>query len=694
MNLHVIDWCILFMLFLALLFLSILTKRYVFSVSDFLAANRCAGRYLLATAEGVAGLGLITIIAYWEMYYNAGFTAGWWSAILGPVALFLPLTGWVTYRYRETRAMTMAQFFEMRYSRKFRIFAGILAWASGIVNYGIFPGVSARCIIYLCGLPIYSISIGGVDINVTLAVVMLIIMSIAVFLTFMGGQITIIIADFFQGQVASLAFLLCALFLIKTVSWNHLFEALKISSEHESMLNPFETQGFKDFNIWYFVMSAFMLTYGYRAWQGSQGFNCSAKTAHEARMAGILGYYRGYVCGLLLLLVPVCTYAVLHSEKFVMLARDITASLSTIPDTNLRQQMTVPMTLTKMLPAGLLGLVVASLIAAAISCDNASLHSWGSILIQDVLLPLRKKPLTEEQHLKWLRISIISVAVFAWTFSMLFPLKEYIFMFFQITGAIYLGGAGAVIIGGLYWKRGTTAGAWWGMCMGSFLAVSSIIIVNIIWPYVLPHLKLAYPQIDWLQHLPAKFPLNGMKMAFGAALMASVAYAVVSLLTKPAPDFDMDKLLHRGRYAVLDDQIAQPKHRQGRLKRFLGISDEFTFGDKLICAVSVFLGMFNMSAFLIGTILYIIFGGTEDTWIKWWKFQIGFILVMSAITVAWLLWGGIRDFKQLFVDLDHAKRNRLDDGTVDHKADIDQSMSAKAADISKEYPDISGQSNS
>ena len=56
--------------------------------------------------------------------------------------------------------MTMPEFFQRRYSRGFRILAGILAFVSGLINYALFPAVGARFLIYYCGLPL-SLNIGG-----------------------------------------------------------------------------------------------------------------------------------------------------------------------------------------------------------------------------------------------------------------------------------------------------------------------------------------------------------------------------------------------------------------------------------------------------------------------------------------------------------------------------------------------------
>ena len=74
-------------------------------------------------------------VAMFEAYYKAGFSIAWWEMITYSVILLVALSGWVVYRYRQTRALTLAQLLEIRYSRRFRIFAGIVMFISGLLNY-------------------------------------------------------------------------------------------------------------------------------------------------------------------------------------------------------------------------------------------------------------------------------------------------------------------------------------------------------------------------------------------------------------------------------------------------------------------------------------------------------------------------------------------------------------------------------
>ena len=88
--------------------------------------------------------------------------------------------------------------------------------------------------------------------------------------------------------------------------------------------------------------------------------------------------------------------------------------------------------------------------------------------MQDVLIPWRGvRPKDKEEHFEWLRQSILLVVVLIFLWSWLAPTRDYVFMFMQLSGSIWIAGSGSLIIGGLYWKRGNTNAAWAAMVTGS-----------------------------------------------------------------------------------------------------------------------------------------------------------------------------------------------------------------------------------
>ena len=189
------------------------------SVSDFLSAGRTGGRYIMAISGGVAELEQFHVM-YLEMGYVSGFALSWWGLSQGLIILLIQVSGWVSYRFRQTRCLTLAEFFEKRYSRKFRIFAGIVAFSAGLINFGIFPAVGSQFFINYCGFPdnIFGIS--------TYPLVMIFLLSISLYFVFKGGQIAVIIADFFQGVFVTVVFLLIMIFFFFSVSWDQISESL------------------------------------------------------------------------------------------------------------------------------------------------------------------------------------------------------------------------------------------------------------------------------------------------------------------------------------------------------------------------------------------------------------------------------------------------------------------------------------
>ena len=426
---HWIDWSIVAALMALLVAVLVICQRHVRSTADFLVANRCAGRYLLTITTSISGLGAISVVALFEQYYESGFAPVWWNFLSSPIWIILAIAGWVYYRFRETRCMTMAQFFEVRYSKRFRIFSGIVGWFSGVLNYGIFPAVSVKFFIFFCRIPEH-FTIPGIPITFsTYAWLLLFCIGLGVTFAIAGGQIAIMITDFIQGMFCNLAFLLLMAYLLFQFEWGDIFDTLQELSAGggHSLFNPLDTQKVGDFNLWFFIMGIIMglLTSG--TWQGGSGYGACAKSPHEMKMSRFLGTWRSLIQLVLLLFIPICAMVFFHHAKYAEEAVEVNAFLSNLSGSNLTQAR-VPAFLAHILPVGLMGLFAAVMFAAMLSTDDTYMHSWGSIFIQDVVLPFRKKPFNEKQHIWLLRASIVFVGIFAFTFSMIFKQTEYIFL--------------------------------------------------------------------------------------------------------------------------------------------------------------------------------------------------------------------------------------------------------------------------
>jgi len=641
---HALDWWIVGALLVVLSAAALATRRYTTTVGAFLVANRCGGRYIISMANAMAGLGVITLVGLFEQNYQVGYTAIWWNTLTEPVLVVMALSGWVLYRFRQTRAMTLAQFFEMRYSRNFRVFTGLVAFMAGLVNFGIFPAVGARFFIALCGLP-ETFAVAGLSLS-TYPTLMIGLLSISIAYTFLGGHIAIMVTDFIQGVFANVVFIAVIVFLLVTFDWAHISAALLDTPPKESLVHPMHVGDETHFNPGFFMIAAVIIFYGVLTWQGTQGYNCCARDAHEAKMVGILYGWRFRVLLLIAIVVPIVVRTVLVHPAYTEQAAAVEQTLAAInapsagETRTLLSQMRTPVVLGVILPTGLLGLMCAAMLAALLSTYDTYLHSWGSILVQDVILPFRRRPFTPRQHLWLLRASIFAVAVFIFGFSLLFRQTQYILMFLAITGAVFFGGAGSAIIGGLYWKRGTTAGAWGAMITGITLSLAGVVLAQ---------------QVEG-------FPITGQEMTFIAIAASVVVYVGVSLLG-PRSEADMDRLLHRGPYALADDtSVAYGEASTWRER--LGLSREFTRGDRFITYISVGWPVAWTLIFIGGTIYNFFVPVPAERWLRFWHGWTWVVVAASIAVVTWFTIGGARDMVYLFRNL-RRREDPLEDGRVE-----------------------------
>jgi solute:Na+ symporter, SSS family len=671
---HLLDWLVIAIPLVIILVIGIFTQRQMKSVAHFVSGGRVGGRYLLAVARGEMQAGAVVFVAMWEMFAHAGFVPTWWSWITGPVGLVIAIFGFVIYRFRETRAMTLAQFFEMRYSRNFRSFTGLLGFFAGVINFGIIPAVGARFMVYFLQLP-PEITIGSHALP-TYIPLMGLFLAISLTLTISGGLITLMVTDCIEGIFSQLMYIVIIIGVLCVVGWSQMSTVLGNRPEGHSMVNPFDAWQVQDFNLWYVLMGVFASIYGTMAWQNTSAYNSAGASPHEARMSSLLGRWRESGKSVVVVLLAAAALTYLGHPDFTRTSAGAHEAISAIGNSQIQKQMTIPVALSHLLPIGIKGALCAVLLMGMFGGDSTHLHSWGGILAQDIILPRLKKIPSPEKHIRLLRRCIIGVAVFAFVFGALFTQTEYIVMWWTVTTAIYVGGAGAAIIGGLYWKKGTTAGAWSAVISGSILSGGGIL------AYKLWGNDVFSTAINWvlsragISTLPA-FTLNGAQISFGATLIAITLYVGVSLATC-RQNYPINKMLHRDERPL--DAAGRPivVKRAWTFSRMVGIDSNFTRGDKWITGSLFVWSVGWFAVMLLGTAWNLLGQSGAVSWIKPWSNDawlgfwnvtaIGLPMLITIITGLWFTWGGINDIRALFKSLKTYQVDDTDNGTVkDHK---------------------------
>ena len=342
-------------------------------------------------------------------------------------------------------------------------------------------------------------------------------------------------------------------------------------------------------------------------------------------------------------------------------------SSSTVDASYLREQMRVPIALAHFLPVGIKGIFGATMFFLACTNDVSYLHSWGSIVAQDVILPFRKTALSPKAHLLVLRLSITGVAVFVFTWSLLYPQSQYIAMYLAVTGALFLGGAGSVIVGGLYWSRGTTTGAFTSLIVGCITALGGIILPAE-WGRLVPHLINSFPaHADYLRAHADQFPINGQYINAISMGLAIMTYVLVSLATSREP-FDMMRMLHRGKWAVdaEGNSAPAPEPPPRTWAGILGIDEHFTKNDKRLAGALFIWSMLWFAVFIVVTTWNLIRVWPDTWWVNYWFYaQIVLPIVLGAVTSVWFTIGGVRDLRNLFRSLRLLHANPADDGEID-----------------------------
>ena len=437
-NFRTIDWIIVSVYICIPVVIGVIVKKYIRQLSDFIVAGRSLKLFIAIASLTGTELGLVTVMYNSELGFKHGFSAFHVGIIETVCILAIGLTGFIIYKLRQLRIMTIPEFYGMRFGRKVRIVGGIILALGGILNMGLFLQAGAR---FMMGVTGYS-NPAGLKLFMSVMLIMVLIYTV------MGGMVSVVLNDFMQFIVLSIGMLIGSYYAITKIGWDNLFKAPN-TVDNISWFNPVaEGSGFGMIYVIFMVV----LTFSAGAlWQSGTLRALSAKTPKIAKQLYAWSSISYLARRVIPMLWGICAFIFVSQTPKLL-------SAFQGPDA-LNSQFGMPVFIAKVLPSGLLGLIAAGMFAAFMSTHDSYLLSWSSVITQDIVAPLKKDKLSDKTRLLITRISIVCIGLFLLMWGLWFEAPVSLWNYMAVTGTIYLAGAFTVIVAGLYWKKASTTGA-------------------------------------------------------------------------------------------------------------------------------------------------------------------------------------------------------------------------------------------
>src|SRR5262245_5712935 len=488
-----VDGSVVGLYLLATMFAGIAARKYIARVEHFLVAGREMNVYLGIASLAATEFGIVTCMYTAQNGYEKGF-AGAVPGFCQAVAMwFIGWTGFCIKPLRDSGAITLPEMFDKRFGPRVRWAAGVVIVLGGLLNMGVFLRTGGEFLVLVCGF----------DVKYLEMAMTALLLGVAVY-TVLGGMLSVLITDFLQFVVMSVGLILVTALILANVGWDKLVSTVQ-THYGAGGFNPFinATMG------WPYVLFNLLL-------------NTAACLTWQAVIARVLAA-RDSVTGRKIYTRTafffVCRFLIPGIWGIAALA----ALGPAAPGENTLHAM--PKFLSTFVPAGMMGLLVAAMLAADMSTDSSYMLTWGSVIYNDVLGPFRTN-WTERKGLFINRAIIALIGVFLLFYGLWYPLKGDLWTYLGVTGTIYLSSMTVLLIACCYWKRANNWGAAAAIIFGAVVPIGYLVLEQA--PATMPFTKKIGPYYS------------------GIATYALVAVAmIIGSLLKPRQDQETQHALER-----------------------------------------------------------------------------------------------------------------------------------------------------
>ena len=450
MQFSIIDISIVAIYIVLIFYSGTIMKKYIGGIGDYLVADRTMGFHLGLLSMMCTEIGMITYIYYAELGYKAGLAS--LVVAFPPMIVYIILgrTGFIIKPLLEMKIMPIPEFFSKRFSNGVRFYAGILMAVGGILNFGVFPGVEAKFINTVTGIP-----------ESYVLLTMVVLLTLVLIYTLLGGMVSIILTNYLQYALLSFGMIFITIYGVYIIGWGNIVHAVTTGLGDKGV-NPFFPTLLKgEFGIGFIVWQILLWTAILVAWQAISMRLFSSKDSKTGMKiytwSGLMFFSRA----ILPVFWGIMAFAYLKEPVDGLDA--------------------LPLLIKAIIPNGFLGLIFAGLLAASMSTYASYLLSWSSVVSQDIIGGIYKaatgKEAGSKKQLLISRITIAAVMIFIIWWSLFHKLEGYLYFYLNMTGMLFLPGALIGIGFGLYWKKARSTGAYLAFTLGAlppllYLAVS------------------------------------------------------------------------------------------------------------------------------------------------------------------------------------------------------------------------------
>jgi len=422
----------------------VMVRKYVGKVEHFLIAGREMNLYLGIASLAATEFGIVTCMYTAQNGFDKGF-AGATPGILQAVAMFLVgLTGFCVKPLRDAGVMTIPELFDQRFGSRVRWLSGVVIVLGGLLNMGVFLRTGGDFLVTVCGF----------DAKYLVLMMSALLIAVAIY-TILGGMLSVLVTDFLQFIVMSIGLIAVTVLVLRNVGWNALVGAVQ-THYGDGGFNPFKHP---DMGWSYVVFNALLNFAAVLTWQTTiQRLLAAKDTRTGQRIYTHTSFF--FVCRFLI-------------PAIWGIGALATLSPAVVGDNSL---LAMPKFLGTFVPVGLMGVLIAAMLAADMSTDSSYMLTWGSVIYNDIMGPFRKTKWSEKRGILVNRMIIALIGVFLFFFGLFYKLEGDLWTYLGVTGTIYLSSMSVLLIACCYWKRANSWGATAAIISGAFFPTMFLII--------------------------------------------------------------------------------------------------------------------------------------------------------------------------------------------------------------------------